>query len=133
MGRCSGLLCWLVMFNVSSALHNPFIAGSLCETRLRQLDSWRLSGIIFTPDRAMALITTPQQVIRAWPGSLIAPGVRVVSITACQVRVVLAGDGDKAYYHWGIQGKTHGKNDSPMARNAGSAPRSGRQQREPGI
>lgn len=106
----SWILCLGLMSSVHAGVRNPFIMPrSLCEETLKQLDGWRLQGVIASSARTIALMNGSQQhLLRVIPGTVLMAGVKVMVVSLDRVSVSLSEICDESYYHWHLSGE---KND----------------------
>lgn len=114
MKLCSWLLCLSMASSLQASLRNPFMMPApYCEETLKQLDSWRLKGIIGSYSRYIALMAHPQQpALRVRVDTDLMVEVKVVAVSLDTVSVSLAGICDGAYYHWHLSGGQNDKKNS---------------------
>lgn len=115
MKLCSWLLCLSMVSSLQASRRNPFMMPApYCEETLKQLDSWRLQGIIGSCSRYIALMAHPQRsALRVRVGTHLMVEAKVVAVSLDTVSVSLAGICDGAYYHWYLSG---GQNDKKNSR-----------------
>jgi len=114
MKICSWVLCLGMISSSHAGQRNPFLTPlPRCEETLKELDNWRLKGLMGSSSRYIALMAHPQQpALRVRVGMAFLDEVKVVAVSLDTVSVSLAGICDGAYYHWHLPGEKNDKENS---------------------